>query len=389
MLRDRRPAAGVSRSGILVALAFSRHEPRRRTMAVHNFNAGPAVLPRPVLERAQAELLDYRGRGMSILEMSHRSKEYEAVNASAEARLKGLLGLGDDYRALFLQGGASGQFAMLPLNFLAPGASADYIVTGAWGEKAVEEARRLGAARVAASTAEGGFRAVPAALDLAPGAAYVHLTTNETIQGVQWQGLPALGDAPLVADMSSDILSRPIDASRFAMIYAGAQKNIGPAGVTAVVIRQSFLERARGDLPAILSYKTFAKNSSLYNTPPVFAVYMLDLVLGWIEEQGGLAAVAERNARKAALVYGAIDRSGGFYRGHAEPASRSLMNVTFRLPEAALEAQFVQQAEAAGMIGLAGHRSVGGIRASLYNALPEESAAALAEFMDEFVRSNG
>jgi phosphoserine aminotransferase len=358
-------------------------------MAVHNFNAGPAVLPRAVIERARAELPDYQGRGMSILEMSHRSREYEAINASAEARLKGLLGLGDDYRALFMQGGASAQFALLPLNVLRPGASADYIVTGAWGEKAVEEARRAGTAAVAASTAAGGFRELPGELALTPGAAYVHLTTNETIQGVQWRKLPDTGAAPLVADMSSDILSAPIDAGRFAMIYAGAQKNIGPAGVTAVVIRQSFLAAARDDIPTIFSYKTFAKNSSLYNTPPVFAVYLLDLVLGWIGEQGGLPAVAERNRRKAALVYGAIDRSGGFYRGHAAPAARSLMNVTFRLPAEGLEQQFVKEAEAAGMVGLAGHRSVGGVRASLYNALPEQSAATLAAFMDEFAKQNG
>lgn len=360
-------------------------------MAVHNFNAGPAVLPRAVLEQAQAELLDYRGRGMSILEMSHRSKEYEAVNASAEARMKALLGLGDEHRVLFMQGGASGQFALVPMNFLAPGAAADYIVTGAWGEKAVEEARRVGAARVIASTAEGGFRGLPAAAQIAPpaGSAYVHLTTNETIQGVQWHELPDLGDAPLVADMSSDILSRPLDAARFALIYAGAQKNIGPAGVTVVVVSQSFLERGRGDIPAIFSYKTHAKNSSLYNTPPAFAVYLVDLVLGWIEALGGLEAVAARNARKAALVYGAIDGSGGFYRGHAEPAARSLMNVTFRLPEEALEKQFVAEAQAEGMVGLAGHRSVGGIRASIYNALEEPSCAALAAFMGEFARRNG
>lgn len=360
-------------------------------MAVHNFNAGPAVLPRAVLEQAQAELLDYRGRGMSILEMSHRSKEYEAVNTSAEARLKGLLGLGDGHRALFMQGGASAQFALVPMNFLRPGATADYLVTGAWGEKAVEEARRLGDARVAASTAEGGFRALPAPGQIArsEAPAYVHLTTNETIQGVQWHDLPELGGAPLIADMSSDILSRPLDAARFALIYAGAQKNIGPAGVTVVVASESFLASGRADIPAIFSYKTYAKNSSLYNTPPVFAVYLVDLVLAWIEGLGGLEAVAARNARKAGLVYGAIDRSGGFYRGHAEPAARSLMNVTFRLPDEALEKQFVAEAQAAGMVGLAGHRSVGGIRASIYNALEEQSCAALAGFMDEFLRRHG
>lgn len=360
-------------------------------MAVHNFNAGPAVLPRAVLEQAQAELLDYKGRGMSILEMSHRSKEYEAVNTSAETRFKALLGLGDGYRVLFMQGGASAQFALVPMNFLPAGAVADYIVTGAWGEKAVEEAGRVGQVRVAASTAAGGFKTLPApdAIALSEGAAYVHLTTNETIQGVQWADLPDLGRAPLVADMSSDILSRPLDATRFALIYAGAQKNIGPAGVTAVVISQALLERGRADPPAIFSYKTYAKNNSLYNTPPAFAVYLLDLVLAWIEAAGGLEAMAVRNTRKAALVYGAIDRSGGFYRGHAALEARSLMNVTFRLPDEALEKQFVAEAQAAGMVGLAGHRSVGGIRASIYNALEEASCAALAGFMDEFVRKNG
>jgi phosphoserine aminotransferase len=358
-------------------------------MAVHNFNAGPAVLPQAVLQRAQAELLDYQGRGMSILEMSHRSKEYEAVNSSAEARLKALLGLGDDYRVLLLQGGASAQFALIPMNFLPQGSVADYVLTGAWGEKALEEAKRLGQANVAATTAEGGFRAVPAELKLSERPAYVHITSNETIQGVQWPALPDVGDLPLVADMSSDILSRPFDATKFALIYAGAQKNIGPAGVTAVIVRKAFLETGRADLPAIFSYKTHAKNSSLYNTPPAYAVYLLDLVLAWIEDLGGLPAMAERNAAKAALVYGAIDRSGGFYRGHAELACRSPMNVTFRLPEEALEKQFVAETLAQGMVGLAGHRSVGGIRASLYNALEPASAAALATFMDEFARKNG
>lgn len=360
-------------------------------MAVHNFNAGPAVLPHAVLERAQAELLDYQGRGMSIMELSHRSTEYEAINASAEARFKALLGLGDDYRVLFMQGGASAQFALIPLNLLGPCAVADYIVTGVWGEKAVEEARRVGQAHVAASGAASGFRALPAVAELrrSEPAAYLHLTSNETIQGVQWASLAEFHDATLVADMSSDILSRPFDATRFALIYAGAQKNIGPAGVTAVIVRQSLIERGRADLPAIFSYSTYAKNSSLYNTPPVFAVYVLELVLRWIEDQGGLPAMAERNARKAGRVYAAIDSSGGFYRGHAERASRSQMNITFRLPDEELERQFVREAQAAELIGLAGHRSVGGIRASCYNALEDASCIALAAFMDEFARNNG
>jgi phosphoserine aminotransferase len=357
--------------------------------SVHNFNAGPAVLPQAVLAQAQAELRDYHGRGMSILEMSHRSAEYEAINSSAQARIKALLGLGDNYQVLFMQGGASTQFALVPLNFLPAGAVADYVVTGAWGVKAVEEARRIGRVNVAADTAADNYRSLPADLALSPDAAYCHLTTNETIQGVQWSALPEIGAAPLIADMSSDILARPLEAARYALIYAGAQKNIGPAGVTVVIVRQDFLDRAATNIPAIFRYATFAKNQSLYNTPPVFAVYLLDLVLGWIADLGGLEAMGARNAAKAEQLYHAIDRSGGFYRGHAAPAARSLMNVTFRLPEAALETQFVAEAEANGMVGLAGHRSVGGIRASIYNALEPAACADLAAFMDEFARRNG
>jgi phosphoserine aminotransferase len=358
---------------------------------VHNFNAGPAILPRPVLEQAQQELLDYQGIGMSVLEISHRSKEYEAINAEAEARIKRLLDLGDEYRVLFLQGGASMQFAMLPLNFLPPGAIADYLLTGAWAEKALEEAGKIGQARAAASTREGGYRRMPRQdeIQLSPEPAYVHISSNETIQGTQWHSWPDVGDRPLVADMSSDILSRPIDARRFDLIYAGAQKNVGPAGATVVIIRQSFLERASSAPPTILRYATHVKNNSLYNTPPVFAVYLLNLTLGWIEQSGGLAAIEQRNQEKAETVYAAVDRSGGFYRGHAEPASRSLMNVTFRLPSEELEKQFVAESRAAGMVGLAGHRSVGGIRASIYNAIDLVACQALAGFMDEFLRNNG
>ncbi len=356
---------------------------------VHNFNAGPAVLPQAVLAQAQAELLDYQGRGMSILEMSHRSAEYEAINTSAENRFKTLLGLDAADQVLFMQGGASTQFALIPLNFLPAGATADYIVTGAWGLKAVEEARRIGQVHVAADTADANYRSLPDSLALTPGAAYCHLTTNETIQGVQWPTLPALGDTPLIADMSSDILSRPIDAVRYALIYAGAQKNIGPAGVTVVIVQQGFLDHADTRIPAIFRYATFAKNHSLYNTPPVFAVYLLELVLGWITDLGGLEAMSVRNTAKADLIYAAIDRSGGFYHGHAAAPARSLMNITFRLPEPALEKQFVAAAEADGMVGLAGHRSVGGIRASIYNALEPAACAELAAFMDEFARRNG
>ena len=358
---------------------------------VHNFNAGPAMLPPAVLEQVQAELRDYQGRGMSIMEMSHRSREYEAINAQAEAGFKRLLGLGDGYRVLFLQGGASTQFAMVPMNFLPPGAAADYLVTGAWAEKALEEAAALGRARAAASTKAEGYRRVPRPdeIKLSPAPAYVHLTSNETIQGIQWQEFPDVGDRPLVADMSSDFLSRPFAAGRFSLIYAGAQKNLGPSGVTAVVLRESWLGRANKAVPTMLHYATHVKNNSLYNTPPTFGVYVLDLVLQWIEKLGGLQAMGERNSRKARIVYEAIDRSGGFYRGHALLESRSQMNVTFRLPTEALEKQFVTASQAAGMAGLAGHRSVGGIRASIYNALDARAGEALAAFMTDFARRSG
>jgi phosphoserine aminotransferase len=359
--------------------------------SVINFNAGPSMLPRPVLEQVQAELLDYQGRGMSIMEMSHRSKEYEEINSRAEASFKRLMGVGDGYRAVFVQGGASTQFALVPMNFLRPTAVADYLLTGSWGEKALAEGKVIGSARVAATTEAEGFRRVPAASEIALSAdpAYVHLTTNETIQGVQWHHVPEVDDRPLVADMSSDILSRPWDAGKFALIYAGAQKNLGPSGVTAVLLRESFLERAIKGLPTMLSYATHVKNNSLYNTPPTFGVYVMDLVLQWIDRLGGLAALGERNARKAQLLYDAIDGNGGFYRGHALPESRSLMNVTFRLPSEALEQRFLSEAQAVGMIGLAGHRSVGGIRASIYNAMPVESCQTLAEFLNDFARRNG
>jgi phosphoserine aminotransferase len=359
--------------------------------AVLNFNAGPGMLPPAVLEQVQAELRDYQGRGMSIMEMSHRSGEYEAVNAQAEARFKGLVGVGDGYRIIFMQGGASTQFATVPMNFLPPGGSADYLITGAWAEKALEEAAALGRARVAASTKANAYRRVPGPdeLDLGPEPAYVHLTSNETIQGTQWPAFPDVGGRSLVADMSSDLLSRPLDAGRFALIYAGAQKNLGPAGVTAVLIRETWLTRANPNVPTMLRYATHVRNNSLYNTPPTFGVYVLNLVLQWIEGLGGLTAMAERNERKAQAVYGAVDGSGGFYRGHAEAASRSRMNVTFRLPSEALEKRFVTEAQAAGMVGLAGHRSVGGIRASLYNAVSPEACRTLASFMGDFAKRNG
>ena len=359
--------------------------------SVHNFNAGPAMLPPAVLEQVQAELRDYQGRGMSIMEMSHRAREYEAINAGAESAFKRLLGVGDGYRVLFLQGGASTQFAMVPMNFLPPGGVADYLLTGSWAEKAHEEAATLGRARIAASTRDGSYRRVPRIdeITLGPDAAYVHLTSNETIHGIAWPTFPDTGAAPLVADMSSDILSRPIDAGKFSLIYAGAQKNLGPSGVTVVLLREAWLAKANQGVPTMLRYTTHVKNNSLYNTPPTFAVYVLNLVLQWVEQTGGLKAMAERNDRKARLLYAAIDQSGGFYRGHAEPESRSRMNVTFRLPSEALEKQFVSESQSLGMVGLAGHRSVGGIRASIYNAVAVESCQALASFMHDFARRNG
>jgi phosphoserine aminotransferase len=360
-------------------------------MPIHNFSAGPAILPAAVLEQVQAELRDYQGLGVSIMELSHRSAEYEQINQLAEQRFKKLAGVGNGYRAIFLQGGASTQFAMLPMNCLPAGASADYSMTGAWAEKAAEEAGKLGNIRPIGSTKATGYNRVPTQpeLEIDPAAAYLHITSNETIHGTQWHQWPDAGGRPLVADMSSDIFSRPLDASAFDLIYAGAQKNLGPSGLVVVLVREAFLENANPHVPTMLRYSTHIKNNSLYNTPPTFAVYVLGLVLEWIEEFGGLAGMQRRNQYKADLIYNTIDTSAGFYRGHAEPQSRSLMNITFRLPSEALEQRFVAESASQGMLGLAGHRSVGGIRASIYNALEPNSCLALAQFMAEFARRNG
>ncbi|MCW2279076.1 3-phosphoserine/phosphohydroxythreonine transaminase [Heliophilum fasciatum] len=361
------------------------------TNRVYNFNAGPSTLPLEVLQQAQEELLNYQGTGMSVMEISHRAKEYEAINAEAEASLKELLNLGDDYRVLFLQGGASTQFTMIPMNFLTPEKTADYILTGAWSEKAQKEAVKFGQVHVAASTQEGNYVRIPEfnEIKLSEAPAYVHLTSNNTIFGTQWQEFPGFGDVPLIADMSSDILSHPFDASKFSLIYAGAQKNLGPSGVTVVIIRQSMIDQAPKSLPSMLRYDIHAKNNSLYNTPPTFSVYMVNLVLRWLKAQGGLTAIGQHNEAKAALIYDAIDQSSGFYTGHAEKNSRSRMNITFRLPSEELEKAFNAEATKQGMIGLKGHRSVGGMRASTYNAMPLAGCQALADFMKDFQRRNG
>jgi phosphoserine aminotransferase len=357
---------------------------------IFNFSAGPAVLPVPVLEKAQSDLMALPGVGMSILEISHRSKVFEGVLARAEADIRKLANVPSNYRVLFLQGGASLQFAMVPMNLLLPEATADYVVTGVWATKAAEEAKKIGKVHIAATTKAEQFARVPRAEEivLTPGAAYVHMTSNNTIYGTEWKDLPDVGNLPLVSDTSSDMFSRPIDVSKHALIYAGAQKNMGPAGVTVVIIREDLLTRSPASLPATLSYAVQAENGSMYNTPPVFAIYMLGLVTQWLINKGGLEAVAKANQRKAATLYAEIDKTG-FYRGTAQKDSRSLMNVTFRLASEDLEKQFIKQAEQAGLDGLKGHRSVGGIRASIYNAFPEEGVDALVGFMKEFERRNG
>jgi phosphoserine aminotransferase len=357
---------------------------------IYNFSSGPAVLPLPVLEEAQRDLVALPGIGMSVLEISHRSTAFETIIRGAEADLRRLAGIPENYAVLFLPGGASLQFSMVPMNLLVPGTTADYILTGLWSQKAAREARRVGTVNVAATTEADRFNRVPGQgeLRLTPGAAYVHITSNNTIEGTSWHALPDVGNVPLVSDASSDILSRPIDVTQYGLIYAGAQKNLGPAGVTVVVVRKDLLARSSTDLHTMLSYKAHEAEHSLYNTPPVFAIYVLGLVAKWIVAKGGLGAMRLANERKSAKLYAEIDRSG-FYRGTAERESRSTTNVTFRLQREDLEKRFVAEATAAGLDGLAGHRSVGGIRASLYNAFPEDGVDALVQFMHEFAQRNG
>ena len=364
-----------------------------------NFNPGPATLPLPALERARHELLDFAGTGMSVMEHSHRGKEYEAVHGEAIALVRELCGVPTDYDVLFLQGGASQHFAQIPMNFLHRDSSADYIVTGAWGEKAMSEAEAAaklmgGRARIAATTGVGegsdkAYTRVPrqSEISLEPSAAYVHMTSNETIHGVQFHELPDLGKAPLVCDMSSDFMWRKIDVSRYAMIYAGAQKNLGPSGVVVAIVQKDFLARGRKDLPKIFQYRTASENNSLYNTPPTFAIYLVRNVLAWIKETGGLARVEADNRKKAGLLYSVIDLHSGVYRCPVEKESRSTMNVVFRLTSEDAEARFLAEAKKRRMIGLKGHRSVGGIRVSLYNAVSVEWVVALTQLMNDFVKN--
>lgn len=356
----------------------------------HNFNAGPAGLPLEVMQQAQAELLDYKGSGMSVIEMSHRSKEFDSMIKETEADIRELLSIPANYKVLFMQGGASLQFSMVPMNFRAEGASADYIVTGTWSKKAVGEAEKLGATRVVASAKSTNFNYIPDNLDLDPKAAYLYYCSNETIHGVEFFNYPQPpAGVELICDASSDFMSRPIDISKYAYLYAGAQKNVGPAGVVIGILREDMLERVPENMPVMLDYKVQVENDSLYNTPPCFSIYMVGLVMKWIKKNGGLAGIETRNKAKSDLLYGTIDASGGFYKGHAQPEFRSRMNVTFRLPNEELEAQFASEAKKMNMIGLKGHRSVGGLRASIYNAVELSDVEALVGFMKEFQAKNG
>jgi phosphoserine aminotransferase len=361
------------------------------TERVYNFSAGPATLPVSALEQAQGEMLNYRGTGMSVMEMSHRSKAFESIIHEAEADLRKLLNIPENYKVLFLQGGASLQFAMVPMNLLPKGSRADYILTGSWGQGAIKEAKKLGSVREAATTADTNFNRLPKPeeIKLDSNAAYVHFTSNETIFGVEFDEEPSTGDVPLVCDMSSDFISRPIDVSKYGLIYAGAQKNAGPAGATIVIVRDDLLERVPENLPAMLDYRNLAKSGSMYNTPPCYAIYICGLVFKWlINDIGGLEKIHALNKEKAKLLYDAIDSSDGYFRGHAEKDCRSLMNVTFRLPSEELENKLVKEATAVGLDGLKGHRSVGGLRASIYNAFPKAGVEKLVEFMSEFQKSN-
>lgn len=355
----------------------------------YNFCAGPAALPQAVLEQAQQEMLDYRGLGLSIMEMSHRDNVFVEIAEQAEKDLRDLMGISDDYAVLFLQGGASSQFAMVPMNLLGEGQTADYINTGQWSKKAIKEAGRYGNINVAASSEDTNFSTVPPqeSWNLSDNPAYVHYCPNETIGGLEYSFVPAVGDTPLVADMSSTILSRPVDVNQYGLIYAGAQKNIGPAGLTLVIVRKDLLGKAGANVPAMLNYQIHADNGSMYNTPPTYAWYLSGLVFSWLKKQGGVGNMGEINQRKAEKLYGFIDNSG-LYSNPVEVISRSRMNVPFVLADDRLDKPFLDQAQAAGLLNLKGHRSVGGMRASIYNAVPEAAVDALIAFMAEFEKKN-
>ena len=356
-----------------------------------NFSAGPAALPAAVLSRVQDEMLEWKGERASVMEVSHRGQAFIDCAAEAERDLRELMGISDDYAVLFLQGGATTLAALLPLNLAAADATADYVVTGHWGEKALENAKPSIGTRIAATSKAGGYRSITPRSEwqLTPGAAYVHYTPNETIHGVEFGFIPDTGATPLVADFSSSLLSQPVDVSRFGVIYGGAQKNLGPAGITIVIVRKDLLGRHGRNLPPIFELGNQASNDSMFNTPPTFSWYVVGLVLKWLKEQGGAAAIGERNARKAELLYASIDGSGGFYRNDVEVDCRSRMNVPFVLPDAALDKPFLKGAEAAGLLGLKGHRALGGMRASMYNAMPIEGVQALVDYMADFRRQNG
>ncbi|MFO8064463.1 MAG: 3-phosphoserine/phosphohydroxythreonine transaminase [Spirochaetota bacterium] len=357
----------------------------------YNFYAGPSTLPVAVLNELEEEIADYRGQGLSMIETSHRSKMYEKVHNEAISLLRELLAVPEDREILFLGGGATLQFSMVPMNFLGNQKSCDMVVSGAWAKKALSDAQKLGTVKVLFDGAEGHYTSLPDPADVRPheDAAYLHITSNETIGGLQWKEFPDTGDVPLVADMSSDIAGRRVPMEKFDLVYAGAQKNLGPAGVTVVIMKKDMLDKARNDLPVYLSYATHVEKNSLHNTPPVFSIYAMQKVLAWLKANGGIEAAEKRNEEKAGLIYQAMESSGGFYVSPVERAYRSTMNVVFRLPTEELETLFVQEAEAAGMLGLKGHRSVGGVRASLYNAVPLEGAQTLAEFMKDFAAKNG
>jgi phosphoserine aminotransferase len=361
-----------------------------KTDRIHNFNAGPSALPLPVLEEIRDSFLNYKGSGMSVMEISHRSKWFDDIINDADLRIKRLLGLGPGYHVLFIQGGASLQFGMIPMNFLSDGDTADYVDTGTWSSKAIIECQiQKKNIRVAASSKDRNYAYIPKNISFDPNAAFIHLTSNNTIKGTQWAEFPDTGTTPIITDMSSDIMSRPFSMKNIAMIYAGAQKNIGPAGVAVVILREDLLERIPADLPTMLSYKTFVDNGSMFNTPPCFTIYTIQLVMKWLEENvGGLEAMGRINTEKANCIYNAID-SSEFYMGTADADSRSQMNVTFRLTDETLEKQFVAEALEAGFGGLKGHKSVGGCRASIYNATSLESVQALADFMKSFEKKYG